>query len=264
MPKENELTIRLTAKADLLTVESFFTAVNETIKVLQNVGKKILNNADQLLQWRIVKITMSSPLEMTIDSGLSIDRDTGKRIVAASVFGMKTMEESEEMPPCFDSRTVNYAKNIVRVLNESVSEIEFQTADMNSVKITPILAANADAITKKIQREHYSWTTLEGTLDYANIHEKSEFKIFDVMTDESVKCIIPEAWLEVAKQSLGRRVLISGEVKYKDDKATSIRVEKIAIIPSDEQLPQIQDFQNMNITGGLDSEEYLWRLHNAG
>ncbi len=261
MLKNNELTIRMTAKADNLSVKSFMKTVNEAIKVLNSVAEKI-NDTNDFLNWRIVYVKMESPLEITLDTGERFNQDIGSKIINASVNGIRRLEDVADMPEYFDINTIRYAKELVKPLNNGIEDIELITNEDVPIKPTQHVAANADLITKSITKQHLTWTTIEGMLDFADVHGKYEFKVFDLLTDEAVKCTIPAQQFEEAKMALGKRVFITGEAKYNNAyKLQSIYVKKIDILPTDDNLPTIEQLKHLNITGGIDANEYLERLN---
>ena len=69
--------------------------------------------------------------------------------------------------------------------------------------------------------------------------------------------------LEEAKKLLGRRVVVSGRIRYRSHKPTSIQAEEIHPLRDASELPQLEDMPPIDITGGLSPEEYVRRLRDA-
>jgi hypothetical protein len=153
------------------------------------------------------------------------------------------------------------AKELVSVLNDGIQRIALGTPWEDPVVPTQHLAANADALLPKPHEEHGS---MEGRLETLSVHGGSTFAIWDAMSGQRIECHFPSTMLPEAQEAFNRRVLVSGIIRYSSEgRAKSIIVEKLRPLRGQEELPQIDAIQPINITDGTDSAEYVRRLRDA-
>lgn len=64
---------------------------------------------------------------------------------------------------------------------------------------------------------HSGYTALgsiDGMLDAVNLHQAPFITVWDRLTGVPVRCHIPADWKERARALLGRRVLVTGTIRY--------------------------------------------------
>lgn len=82
--------------------------------------------------------------------------------------------------------------------------------------------------------------SVEGTLE--TLSNEGIFAIWDSVTGERVECHIPPDMLAEACVAFGKRVSVSGRIRYSGlGRPASIRVEEIYVFPNRSDLPQFAD-----------------------
>ena len=86
---------------------------------------------------------------------------------------------------------------------------------------------------------------------------------WEVLTDYRVDCVLDGEHLEGVKQYLGKRVGVTGRIRYRHGKPLSIQVTAIREFKDRHELPQPSDLGKLDITGGKSSEEFVRDLRDG-
>jgi hypothetical protein len=109
---------------------------------------------------------------------------------------------------------------------------------------------------------------IEGMLEQINIHlGANTFHIYPDIGPRKVTCHFPSRLFEDAIASVGRRVEVSGTLKYRSGApyAHQIAVSQIEPFPPDYEVPDWEDLRGRapNATGDLLSEAFVRELRDA-
>ena len=95
---------------------------------------------------------------------------------------------------------------------------------------------------------------------------KDKIVIEDDLTGEKILCYFRGAELEQrVREAWKQRVGVSGEITVdrQSGRPQSVEVEEIVVLRQRAELPQMEDLHGIDITGGLDSAEYIRGLRDA-
>lgn len=109
---------------------------------------------------------------------------------------------------------------------------------------------------------------IEGLLEQINIHEGANtFHIYPEVGPRKVACHFPGALLDDAIFAVGRKVEVTGTMKYRQGAnfPHAIAVTAIDSFPPDDELPDWNDLRGRapDATGGLSSEAFVRELRDA-
>ncbi len=266
MPKQS-LTISMTPRDGALPVSSLVRAIQQTVGGLRAVDKAASESGHPALDWCVEKASMKSPFTMTI---AGVPRN-GKGAVpdAARPFlvGLRAINSGAQRPPGFTNEALTYAKGLVGVLADGVSELRLSSG-RHTVRLTHHVAANVDSVLG-IRREYYVMTELDGRLESISVHGQApDFCIYDPITNQPIRCIFsPDDIGRAADLIKARaRVRVSGRAKYnRKDQPISVEVQEFVTLREQGDLPQIRDLHKacIDITGGQDSVEYVRGIRDA-
>jgi hypothetical protein len=110
--------------------------------------------------------------------------------------------------------------------------------------------------------------SIEGQLEQINIHGGANtFHVYPDVGPRRVSCHFPNALLDDAIFAVGRRVEVSGLLKYRRGAsfAHAINVTGIDAFPPDDELPTWEDIRGRapDATGELSSEAFVRELRNG-
>jgi len=250
-----ELTIRMKCRREHFTVGELIRALERTLEMLRGIEQK-MPGRQRLNEWEVSDLNANGELRLTVKG------DTAESLVQTYMKGMRSLEDSATIPTNFDETDLSNAKRLVSLLDDDVESITFSTPGEDSVSPTQHVAANVDAIMKR--RYLYSGGTIEGRLETFNVHGTNTFTIYDVLTDEKTVCEFPESLYSEAYGAVSSRVAVTGRIKYnRDGRPVSMTVESIRKLREAKDLPQIRSGEQIDITGGIDSVEYIRKMRDA-
>lgn len=263
-----KFTILVAGRDGGVPAEQFAEAVRRWLASVARIDAKNHEDGKSGIRWHIVKATTNSPLTLTFEAHVPAKRrDTSKAVVKTYMRGIRKLESGRGVPSDFDDETLKETKALLGLLDRGVERLEFTAPEEE--KVVPTL--RSVAIIKEYFGQRASYhkadTTVEGSLETVTIHGGEAFDVFDQLTGTRVRCDLPEGKLNEAIEALGKRVGVSGRAKFSDKgRPISIEVESIRVLRERKDLPSASDFEGegkLDITGGMDSVEFVRRLRDA-
>lgn len=118
--------------------------------------------------------------------------------------------------------------------------------DSRCIDLNQALIANVDEI---IGGKYQSFGTVEGVLKAIDVSRQPIFRVYNLLTNKSVKCYFETKLLDNIKEYLEKRVSVSGIVTSREDgEKIGIKVESIDLFPQEKDLPTIEEM--IGIWGG--------------
>jgi hypothetical protein len=256
----NTLTIEVTGRDGNVPVSSLVRILRDTLAILKDIDAEMAARRQGTLRWEVVEASLNSPLTMTIvGEPLRSDEFSGG-VASACLDNLDRLERGVEPHPYFPETAMEMAKHLASVRNDGVSSVVFSSPDRAPFEPTQHLSANVEAILRR--RYLFETTTLEGTLEAISVHGKYTFEIYDVLTGFGVKCEFDEGLFDAAVSALRHRVAVTGVAKFnRTGRPMSMKVESMVRLRKPEELPKFRE--GIDITGGIDSAEYVRRMRDA-
>jgi len=263
MPEQpgDRIKIQVTARHDYVPVQSFLTVLSNTLKILRNIDLSTSPNGRRTTRWKISAASLRSPLTVTI-LGQAKHMDRVEEIGRAYLYGLQMVENDPvSLPPHFNTDSLLRAKKLVSVLNDGVSKVKV-SGFQQVLEATQKIAANVDALTAPSYR---SYGSIEGKLETATIRGGPQFFIYDKFSDETVQCYFDSSRIEEVRAAWTQRVRVYGEIMYAKTGSTKLIVVEggVTILRERSELPQGQDIEGIDLTGGMESSSYV-RLLREG
>jgi hypothetical protein len=110
--------------------------------------------------------------------------------------------------------------------------------------------------------------SFDGMLEQINIHlGANTFHIYPAIGPKKIACNFPAALYDDAVAAVGRRVEVTGLLRYRSgaDFPHQILVQEIEVFPNDDELPNWEDIRGIapDATGILRSEAFVRELRDA-
>ena len=260
MGKKAELIVRVEMASDGIPYGSFIAIMNNAIGMLRSIANNM--EADDAT-WLITKATTNSPLCMTITARSKKKPRVVKRAVKTFVRGIHAIEHGAEPPPEFSYKDLESAKRMVSVLADGVKGLSFTDSDGEVAQPTLHLAANVQSIQDTLY--HYEWASFRGVLENITTHGDSNvFSIFDSLTDHEIPCHFSDEDTARVGSMIKKRINVYGRTRFdRSGLPIHIDVEEFHTVCGDEDLIKISEAPPTNITGGMDSVEYVRRIRDG-
>lgn len=246
-----ELTIQLDAKGDKLTVNSLVAALEKALALLRTL--------DPNDEWEVVRVTKQSPFKLVV-------RNPSVQDVAPHYMDrLRKMDRKLKLSkmPAFTEHTLLATYELAGVLNDGFKGIKLSFPGQRAVAFTPQVVENVNAIAKIATEWYYELTSIRGLLFQITWSESStRCRIKDALTHAEIPCVVSEDLLDTVKDALPHRVDVYGRAKCNRlGTIALIDVETIRILPEDKR--SMDQTPATNITGGMDSAEYVERLRRG-
>jgi hypothetical protein len=241
--EEDSLTITVTGETEHVDVLGALSVVHSAIDLLMEIDCAVARQRNAQISWRFSAVSMNSPLVLTIVAHIPGLPQFGREVLGLFIGGLRGMEYgTRSVPRYFTDNALEDAKRIVAPLNTGTARIAFTVGDEAPLVLSQRIAASADIL---LPKEHVEIGSLEGRLEMLSVHGRTQFAIWDVITDARVECNFPASMLEQTQECFNRRVLVSGEVRYsRNGLPRTIKVDQIRPLRDQRDLPQARDLEN--------------------
>ena len=154
-------------------------------------------------------------------------------------------------------------QKIVRVLNRLRQHADIE---VTATGREPLIIEHEEKQTRRGSPSiFYEQSVVDGMLEIINIHGSPHFMLFEHGTGRRVRCSLSDERLKNVADSIGKRVVVEGLVKYREDGSPlSIRnVTSVHVITEPEYpLPEVRG-SIPGLTGDLPSGEFVRRLRRS-
>ena len=236
-------------------------------KVLSNTESS-LSGEQAEIDWQIVDLKHSSPAEIVLQP-IGTHTNTDKEDIifetVNKVIGyFKALSDNIPLPVEMNQQLLGHYKTFSDKVQKGILTVSLKS-ETDTVKVSENVKAAIEAVTLS---EIKSIGTVEGRLEFLNIHaNQNMFRIYSAVPPEKVNCFFPPDKIEEAREALGRKIRVLGELIYPkgNDFPRDVRVETIELLPDDDDLPSLMDLRGIapDITGDLSSEEFVRTLRDA-
>jgi hypothetical protein len=277
-----KLKIRARGVTDSPTVEDLLDQIRDYFEILNGVEEAVAEDGRRAIDWRVVKATTNTPIEIELaafpkDFGVNIDRRVDK-ITTYTAIGLDALQTRGDRPDYFTDEVLTRAERLFdRVKNGLDQTVVDYGPDLPPMDLTAARASRAIANTRAAMtpkaRPYKELGSVEGHIQKI---ERDGFGrrivwIRERVSGETVKCLVSgEAERELENHQFKdvwrfRRVRVYGTLYYKGlgllKEVDAIRVRFMPVDNKD--LPTVDDILDKDFTEGLTSEEYLARLRDG-
>ena len=109
----------------------------------------------------------------------------------------------------------------------------------------------AAAIRKSEEASYSDYGSIEGTLRViADDNGRLKIRVDDPLLEQAIPCRVPDEQIEDVIQAFRKRVEVTGLIHYNGfDRPTSIKAEKLEVLPDDSVLPGVEDIRGLFAEG---------------
>lgn len=255
----NRLSIRVGGRGEDVDALSFLAVVSETVRLLQDLDAE-MSGGHSALTWFLSGASKNSPAVVRFDGRVNRGRPVQHKVTEEFITSMEALESGACRPRYFTDAMLDRAKRIATPVGGKLSSLTFFEVDSKPLSVSLQLAANADKFHMPDKYTEYS--ELEGYLGQLTAHDEHyEFCIYDSLTNRAIKCEFDPAEFEAVRDTMRRKVLVSGLVTYrrKDDAPISVKVDDWSQLPAGIPIEQIHVL-NLDLSRGRPSEEVIRAL----
>lgn len=230
----NKLTLEL--EGPRITAERFTRAVGAFFDLIGEVSSQV-SGEKKSVEW-IVSVSKGS-ISLTAAAEPQAPNIQVPEIVRAVYTGMKELESKPKGPKFFSDRALEKARELADVADGRELKHTHVRLGRRTATAHEEMASHSDSILGAAVREAGA---IEGHLQMISLRGKPHFAIWDTLNDRAVYCYIKEEQWSKVQTAFGKRVAVSGIIRYrKTGEPISIEVAEIIIFPDSSELLSASD-----------------------
>lgn len=214
----------------IAAVRAFFDLANELAQFPSQDGSP---------QWR-VKVSDGSNI-VALYASPTVSENVHKAALQRICEGTQAIVSGELDSPVLSNKAIDCAKRLSDLTGSGDRKVPMRIwVSRQPIEYGPQVA---ERVREEKASAYDDFGTVEGTLRViADQSGALEIKIYDPLWGRPIPCKTSEDQIENAIRGFRRRVEVSGMIHYSHKgNPTSIRVDTLAILPDDEELPEISE-----------------------
>lgn len=260
------LLLTVKGKPGTIPLESFITIVESSFGILKDLDIAISKQPRGSMDWIIETVNTEHSIGMELVSvARNPEADYSSQVAETYTDGIEIIQKEGRTPPYFSD-------NCIRLINKTASMLRnegasaFEVIDENRNKSAEIQPEIQNTTNQLVGLKYKSFGSVEGTLEMISIHKPARFNIYHSISLHAVKCNLRDEDIESVIRALGLRVIVTGLVSYNaKDEAKSVLVDELEVLPSENELPSIDDFIGSDpfFTEDMTTEEFLRSIRSV-
>ena len=230
-----------------VTPAQFLRGVKDFFGILRSVAKNVTDDKGGV-RWEIsVKEGSNLIVATGLPKGISTKEDVMLTINSINTGIEALATGTTEHPKHFTEKALDLVKDLAALAegakNQGLDTIEFR---VDGVAI-PVGAEAAASVNRIRGKEHTAIGSIEGKVRTVSDRNGFRVVVYDSLRDRSVNCFFSdEELLDQALLAFRKRVTVFGTVRYrKDGTPISVRVDRIRVFRSQDELPPISQIQGI-------------------
>ena len=243
MPSPDFKPIVLKLDGSRIPSDKFVQAVDSFYGLIASVSRAVPGG--EKLSWNANVEAGSIQLSATPEPSTH-NIEAAIAVKEAVVDGLSMLEQEKVRPEYFDDGALRKVYDLASVIadmdDEGISVVRVRHGD-ELKDISHQAVAHVNDLLGSRSSAHGS---VEGRLQTLSERGELRFVVYDPLTDAPIKCLFSHELIEDVAKSFGRRVLVYGLIRYREDGTpNSVRVEHFEVFPSSEDLPSAQDVKGV-------------------
>ena len=243
----NKITLNLDG---LVTPTDFLNGVRDFFGLIRTLAVE-QTGSKKGIRWTVSVQQGSNLLHAT---GYPTDQSTQADVAAvarAVANGIRSLEDGNvDIPSIYSEKSLEFAKGLA-MLAENGKQRGLDAVEIHvDAEVLPVTVQSAATVNKLLGHTYEAQGSVEGTLSTISERGGYRFVVYDDLTDRAVSCTFRrEEMLHDAMKAFGRRVAAYGQVKYRDDRPVSVKVDDIRVFKNPDELPTISDMRGLFVRG---------------
>jgi hypothetical protein len=242
---------------------TFMTQLNSLSATITKLDREA-SDGKHPTEYRIAELSYKSPVRVVIEpKARSKQPHEGAAIIASLTRVADALENGGDLAG-LDAELLEDIRGLARPVGKTVKNTTL-IFNGHTFDLTPTVQSKVD---RALAVDEECEGSIEGMLEQINIHDGANtFHIYPDVGPRKVSCHFPPRLFDDAVAAVGRRVEISGTLRYRLGASYPhvIAVSRIDIFPPENDLPDWDDLRGRapNATGDLSSEAFVRELRNG-
>lgn len=237
-PEDIETDVTLELDGSEITPAKFRRGVIAFVGLLEALTKSVCRDAAPV-EWRM-QVKGGSNL---VGANATDDANPHhvREILQLMANGLEQFDIEGEVPPVYPDPAIKHVRDLSAITAKDPDD-DTRVGVWVRKRRTEITPQISTAARKALRSGFDELGTVEGQLSVLSERGGVHFVIYDSVWKRAVNCSVPEALVEELMTLWRRRVAVHGMVRYRaDGLPTSVDVDRIEALPSDDELPTHED-----------------------
>lgn len=217
-----------------VTPQKFLNGVKAFFGIVEEVTKSVCEDRPRVI-WRVQVKAGSNLVGITPEPGFP---PPIVALIADSVGnGIKDMEQAPSEPPYFSPRALRHLHDLAAIVGtDENDDTEIKVWVRKDPRdLTHRSVAHTAELLTAAYADHGS---IEGRLQVLSERRGLHIVVYEPLWDKPIRCHLSDKQAAIALQNFGKRVEVTGLVRYRGDgMPVSIDVEEIIPFPAPEDIP---------------------------
>ena len=250
----SDISIRLGNDSGQVSAQAFVDSIGHTLTILGCVEAELTMRESGSIRWMLRELSYSSPAQATL--GAERENDISAQVAAASFEGLDALSRGQSQPRHFSDAAIKAAKDLSKISDASGYRLEI----VHQARSAEVAHLTGDSATETTVHYFHSIGSVEGTLETASVRNRPYLRVYDAVHDRGVTCYFSDTQMEQVRNGLGKRVIVSGEVRSNRlGNPESIRASNIEVADEPAERVMPSDLRGLwrGETEGMKAEHYI-------
>lgn len=254
-------TVSIRFHSQAVTARDLTRAISNLTALLGSIDRSVSGEQDLTSKWVIQEMRSSEPMITLRHEPRPNRRDVGSRIVQAVIEVVEEINASSRAANLLHKVPTSILQKAegLSSLGGNISITGCWNGQPKTVRITETTGEKLKPYTSYYE----SLGTVEGILRAVSFD--GNLKIHNPLYDRDVQCVVDTDMVERAIHAFGLRIAARGLVRMdRGGNVVRIRADQFEVMPSDEELPSIEDMRGAipGLTGDMNTEDFVRVVRN--
>lgn len=261
------LRIDIAGNPKTLPYKSFIEVASNSLAILGDLDHAFSKRQEGAVEWYMSDLSRNGSLRVEVYSRVKTMKrkelpDVGNQVAESFVRGFTMLEKDGRSPEYLTSTGMNRAQKMMSVIDQDKARSLIASVP-DAHKETLITEVSARNLRQLLPEASRSLGSVEGTLEAISTHKGLFVVVYESLHGKAVTCKVPSALLEKIKQSLDKRVLVTGIIsrnaKFEPRKVIVEHPENFKVFEEDLKVLPFRRLggSDPDFTGELTTEEFI-------
>lgn len=261
------VTIRL--HSETVTAQQLVKAIENVTGIFGDIDRQITGHPQAMSQWLVEELKSSEPQITLRHEPQPNARDIGGLLVATGMAGLQAINTEAKMlkpPDHFPLSALEKAQALLKAARNGVPRVSITArlgGEPNVVHFTKRAELN---LVRYTSVRHEALGAVEGLLQMVSARGGGIFNIYDLLSQQKIRCTMPRRRIREAVNAFDQRVAVHGLLQANENGTViGVKMHRIEVLPADDQLPTVEEIAGLipDLTGDRSTGEHMRALRDV-
>ena len=220
----SDISIRLGNDTGQVSAEAFVDSIRHTLTILGCVEAELTLRESGSIRWMLQELSYSSPAQATLRA--EHENTISTQVLSAAMEGLDDLGRGHRQPRHFSEPALAAARELSKIAEQA----GYRVSVVHQSQTVAVAGLSGTAVAETTAEYFHSIGSIEGKLETASVRSRPYLRVYDAVHDRGVTCYFSDPQFDQVRKGLGKRVIVSGDVKSdRMGNPESIRVSNIEV-----------------------------------